>query len=148
MNKLNILFMCVANSARSQMAEGLAKSVFADHEGVQIASAGSEPTTVNKFAIKAMRDAGIDISEQSSKSVDQLPADFVDSLNFVITLCAEEVCPTVITGAEKLHWPLPDPAGKDSLSEAEQFGLFCQTRDQIKAKLDRFRRELPSSSPK
>lgn len=130
---MKILFMCVANSARSQLAEGLAKSIFGSK--AQIESAGSQPFTVNPLAIEALGEIGIDISKRQSKSVDDLPKDFVANLDYVITLCAEEVCPVVILKAKKLHWPHPDPAGG---------GLdgFRKTRDQIREKLLAFKQEL------
>ena len=84
-----ILFLCVANSARSQMAEGLARALLPD---VDVLSAGSQPTMVNPYAIEALAELGIDISTHRSKSVDEIaPA----NLDFVITLCAEEVCPVL-----------------------------------------------------
>ncbi len=84
------LFLCVANSARNQMAEGLAKSLL--HKGFIIHSAGSKPSSVNPYAIQVMNEIGIDISKQHSKSVDDFNA---NDFNYIITLCAEEVCPFV-----------------------------------------------------
>jgi protein-tyrosine-phosphatase/N-acetylglutamate synthase-like GNAT family acetyltransferase len=100
-----VLFMCVANSARSQMAEGLARRLLGPL--ATVASAGSEPTSVRPLAIEAMHEVGIDISQHHSKSVDQIDPDSVD---IVITLCAEEVCPVWLGQARRLHWPTPDPA--------------------------------------
>lgn len=82
---MGILFLCVANSARSQMAEGLARSILTTH---QVQSAGSEPKRVNPLAIVALQEIGIDISHHHSKSVAGIDAKSVD---LVITLCAEEV---------------------------------------------------------
>jgi arsenate reductase len=91
---MNILFLCVANSARSQMAEGLAKSMFGKEHNIQ--SAGSIPSgEVHPNAIIAMDDIGIDIRDQYSKSTDDLDKDFIDNLDYAITLCAEEVCPVL-----------------------------------------------------
>ncbi len=88
--KKSILFLCVANSARSQMAEGLARKVFGDRVTVQ--SAGSEPSSVNPFAIEVMRELGVDLGAHHSKSVETIdPA----TVSMVVTLCAEEVCPYV-----------------------------------------------------
>lgn len=129
---MNILFMCVANSARSQLAEGLARALFG--KSARVESAGSKPATVNPLAIEAMGEVGIDLSTHRSKSVDDLDPAFVAGLDFVITLCAEEVCPVVISKARKLHWPLPDPAGGGIEG-------FRETRDAIKAKLEAFKRE-------
>jgi len=101
----SLVFLCVANSARSQMAEGLARTLFGGL--VRVQSAGSQPTRVNPSAIAAMREAGIDITGQRSKSVDAIDPASVDA---VITLCAEEVCPTVPVRVERLHWPIADPS--------------------------------------
>lgn len=132
-----ILFMCVANSARSQLAEGIAKHLFGDKANVM--SAGSEPSgKVQPWAITALKEKGIDISENTSKSVQRLPLGFVASLDYVITLCAEEVCPTMITRAERLHWPIPDPAG---VSEAEKPQAFRSARDEIERRLKEFGQE-------
>jgi arsenate reductase (thioredoxin) len=125
-----ILFLCVANSARSQMAEGLAKKLFGD--GVSIQSAGSNPSTVNPFAIRAMGEIGINISGQRSKSVDEIDPSTVDT---VITLCAEEVCPVFLGKAERIHWPLPDP-GNDAHTDEEKRQSFVAVRDEILLRLN------------
>jgi arsenate reductase (thioredoxin) len=84
----SVLFLCVANSARSQMAEGLARDLFGD--AVRVQSAGSEPSRVNPFAIQAMAELGIDLSAHTrSRCRPSTPM----SVDLVITLCAEEVCP-------------------------------------------------------
>ncbi len=134
---MNILFMCVANSARSQLAEGLAKHIFG--KGVVIESAGSNPSRVNPLAIESMKELGVDISSQFSKSVDQLAPEFVAELHFVITLCAEEVCPVLISKAKKLHWPMPDPAGPH-----ESLETFRKTRTAIQERLLALNAELKS----
>src|SRR4051794_8114435 len=99
---MKILFMCVANSARSQLAEGLAKSLF---PGAEIESAGSHPGKLNPYAVMVMSEIGIDISKQYSKSVDDLSPKLIVGLDYLITLCAEEVCPIMVSKAKKLHWP-------------------------------------------
>ncbi|MGZ3690624.1 MAG: arsenate reductase ArsC [Pseudobdellovibrio sp.] len=134
---MKILFMCVANSARSQLAEGLAKNIFGT--SVEIQSAGSVPTKVNPLAIEALKEIQIDISNHYSKTTDELSPDFLASLDYVITLCAEEVCPILISKAKKLHWPLPDPAGHQELSREEKLELFRKTRDTIREQLVRFK---------
>jgi arsenate reductase len=132
--------MCVANSARSQLAEGLAKEVFGDK--AEIESAGSVPKTVNPHAIKALKEIGIDISKHRSKSVNDLSPRFLVDLDYVITLCAEEVCPILPSQtAKKLHWPYPDPAGHTG-SEEEQMQRFREARENIKARLLAFAHEL------
>ena len=125
-----LLFLCVANSARSQMAEGLARARFGDR--ARIASAGSSPATVNPLAIAALDEVGIDISGRHSKSVDTIePA----SVDLVVTLCAEEVCPAFPGTARRLHWPLPDPAGGAG-SDAEKLDGFRAVRDEIARRLE------------
>ncbi len=128
----SILFLCVANSARSQMAEGLARDLFGN--GVRIQSAGSQPTSVNPFAIRAMAEFDIDISSQTSTSVDDVDPECVD---LVITLCAEEVCPAFLSGGPRLSWPLPDPDRKrETLTDDERLEYFRVARDQIHARLE------------
>ncbi len=136
---MKILFMCVANSARSQLAEGMAKIIFGNR--AQIMSAGSQPAKVNPFGAKALKEVGFDASSLYSKAVSDLPKDFVDSLDYVITLCAEEVCPVILSKARKLHWPLPDPAGRAGTDD-EQMEIFRSTRDEIRSRLEEFGKEL------
>jgi arsenate reductase len=131
--------MCVANSARSQLAEGLAKKMF---PAAEIQSAGSRPGKLNPYAVAAMKEIGIDISLQFSKSTDELDKAFLAGLDYVITLCAEEVCPILISKAKKLHWPFPDPATKESLSEKEALSRFRLARDGISEKLRAFKNEI------
>ena len=122
---MKILFLCVANSARSQMAEGLAKTRFGNRAHVM--SAGSTPSEVNPLAIAALDDVGIDISGHQSKSVETIDPQAVD---LVITLCAEEVCPAFLSHARRMHWPLEDPTGSGGSLE-DQLNRFRATRDQI-----------------
>lgn len=123
----SILFLCVANSARSQMAEGLARARFGDRARVQ--SAGSVPSVVNPVAIEVLAEIGIDISSHTSKSVDTIDPAGVD---VVVTLCAEEVCPVILGRARRLHWPLPDPAAAPAERKHQR---FRDVRDQIAARL-------------
>lgn len=129
--------MCVANSARSQLAEGLARRILGTDARVE--SAGSRPASVNPFAIRVLREMDIDISSHVSKGVNDLPKDFLDSLDFVITLCAEEVCPVFLSKAKKIHWPLTDPAGSIG-SDDDQLRRFRATRDEIARRLLEFRK--------
>lgn len=140
---MKILFMCVANSARSQLAEGLARKVFPDAE---IESAGSHPGKLNPCAVAVMKELGLDISGHYSKSVDDLDPKFVGSLDYVITLCAEEVCPVMISKARKLHWPHQDPASKDPLPDEEMLRRFRTARDAILARLEEFKKEISDDS--
>jgi len=130
----SILFLCVANSARSQMAEGLARKHFG--ERIRVASAGSKPSRVNPYAIEVMGEVGIDLSSHRSKSVDAIDPASVDT---VITLCAEEVCPIFLGKARRLHWPIPDPASDDpTLSRDELLARFRAARDTLRGMIARF----------
>lgn len=127
-----ILFLCVANSARSQLAEGLARRLLGAR--AEVMSAGSQPSTVNAYAVEVMGEIGVDIAGQRSKSVDEIdPA----SADLVITLCAEEVCPILPGRVRRLHWPIPDPASKDaSLTPDDMRTRFRSARDQILARIE------------
>jgi arsenate reductase len=126
---MNILFLCVANSARSQMAEGLARHLFGAEHTIQ--SAGSKPSHVNPFAIRALAELGIDASAHTSKSVDDIDLTRID---LIITLCQEEVCPIVPGKTRRLHWPIADPAGHHG-EEMEQLDRFLIARDEILRRL-------------
>ncbi|KDA00892.1 arsenate reductase ArsC [Hyphomonas oceanitis] len=134
---MHILFLCVANSARSQMAEGLARHRFGNR--AEVASAGSMPTKPNPYAIEAMAGLGIDITGHTSKSVDGMNAGDFD---YVITLCAEEVCPWLPGTTQRLHWPIDDPASDDpTLTPDDMRKRFARARDIIHAKLAEFEAE-------
>tara|TARA_B100001287_G_C22583688_1_gene482194 strand:+ start:447 stop:863 length:417 start_codon:yes stop_codon:yes gene_type:complete len=133
---MNILFLCVGNSARSQIAEGLAKSMLPN--SFDIRSAGSEPAKeVHKNAIETMKDFGIDISSNITKSIKQIDEDFISKLDYVITLCAEEVCPAVPPSTRILHWPNEDP-DNDRYNHLQSKSAFDKTRDNIFALLKKF----------
>jgi thioredoxin type arsenate reductase len=135
----SVLFLCVANSARSQMAEGLARAMFGNHARVQ--SAGSQPSRVNPNAIVVMSEAGIDITDHRSKSVDDIDP---STVTLVITLCAEEVCPVWPGHIERLHWGLPDPATNDPSASSEAVLVrFRATRDEIRRRLIAFAASAP-----
>jgi len=132
----SILFLCVANSARSQMAEGLARQLL---PGVRIQSAGSRPGRVNPFAIEVLAEQGIDATGHTSKSVQDIDPATVD---LVITLCAEEVCPLFLGKAERLHWPIPDPASDDPALTADDLRTrFRAGRDELRSRLERLKTE-------
>jgi arsenate reductase len=133
--KKRVLFLCVANSARSQMAEGLARSMLGGQ--LDVTSAGSQPSKVNPYAIAAMAEIGIDISGHHSKAVTDVDPASVDA---VVTLCADEVCPVLPGRVTRLHWPIPDPASSDpTLSSQEMQTRFRVAREQIRDRLS----ELP-----
>jgi len=121
----HILFLCVANSARSQMAEALARSMCP--EGVTFASAGSEPSEVRPEALAVLGERGIDASAQWSKSIEELDTSTLDA---VITLCSDEVCPVYLGDAHRLDWELEDPAGVRD-DEAARLDAFRATRDEL-----------------
>jgi thioredoxin type arsenate reductase len=127
-----ILFLCVANSARSQMAEGIARSLAP--AGTRVWSAGSRPTRVRAEAIQVLREIGIDISAHRSKAVDAIPAAEVDT---VITLCGEEECPLFLGKAVRLHWGLSDPTAVEG-AEAERLEAFRRVRDDLRRRIEEF----------
>lgn len=124
----HFLFLCVANSARSQMAEGIARSLAP--ASVKISSAGSAPSKVSPLAIRVLAELGIDATAQYSKSVNDIPRDDVGA---VITLCAEEECPVFLGKARRYHWGLPDPGGTGD--EAAKLASFRAVRDELRRRL-------------
>ena len=131
MLKKKLLVLCTGNSARSQMAEGLLR-----HEGgdrFEVYSAGTKPSRVRDEAVAVMKEIGIDISGQRSKSVD----DFVgQDLDFVITVCshAHQACPVFPGNVKRLHWPFDDPAVVQG-SEDVRLAAFRKVRDQIHGRI-------------
>ena len=132
--KKRVLILCTGNSARSQMAEGILRSIAGDK--FEVASAGVAPSKVRPEASEAMRDAGIDISSHRSKSVDELVDEHFD---YVITVCdnAKESCPIFPGNVERIHWSFDDPAAFEGTDE-QKLAEFKRVRDQIKEKLDEF----------
>ena len=129
MQPRHILFLCVANSARSQMAEGIARSLAP--QGVTVSSAGSAPAPVRPQAIQVLNEIGIDISGHRSKGLESVDAGSVDA---VITLCAEEVCPVFLGKAHRVHWGLPDPARVIGTEET-LLDAFRSVRDELRRRL-------------
>jgi arsenate reductase len=126
-----ILFLCVANSARSQMAEGIARRLLGP--AVRVASAGSRPTAVSPYAVSVLAEIGIDISDQRAKGMDAVAADAFD---VVVTLCGEAECPVLPAGVRQLHWPLDDPAAHPPNAPPETIRQrFRHARDAIVARL-------------
>ena len=133
---MNILFLCVGNSARSQIAEGLAKSMMGSEHNIQ--SAGSQPIdSVHQNAISTMKEIGIDISGNIPKGINELDKEFLDNLDYVVTLCAEEVCPILSKETHKIHWANEDP-DNDSYSDDMLEKEFRRTRENIYNLLKRF----------
>jgi arsenate reductase (thioredoxin) len=131
MTTQRILFLCTHNSARSQMAEGLLRHLAGDR--FEIMSAGTEATSVRPEAIRAMADLGVDISGQSSKTLERYRGEPFD---YVVTVCddANEACP-VFPGAEnRLHWSFQDPSRAEG-SEEKRLEVFRKVRDEIQARI-------------
>lgn len=128
MEKMQVLVLCTANSARSQMGEGLLRAMAGDR--IDVFSAGSKPSVVNPYAIQAMEEIGIDISGHTSKSLDI----YLDKqFDYVVTVCdnAAKNCPYFPGKANRIHWGLADPADVEG-DDTEILAAFGKTRDQLK----------------
>ena len=126
MSVRTVLFLCVANSARSQMAEGLARALAPP--GYRFWSAGSEPGSLHPLAVAALGEIGIDISHQRAKGLAHIP---LDEVHAIVTLCGRDVCPYVGGAVERVHWPLADPA-RVSGSDADRLDAFRTARDRLR----------------
>lgn len=137
-DRLRVLFLCTGNSCRSQMAEGWARALKADV--IDAYSAGTAPHGVNPLAVRAMREAGVDISSHTSKRPEQIGVLF----DVVVTVCdaAHESCP-MLPGARIVHVGFDDPPrlAKNATSEDEAMTHYRRVRDEIKA----FIQTLPQS---
>ena len=137
MNKKRVLFICVHNSARSQMAEAFLKQMAGDR--FEVESAGLEPGKLNPVVVEAMKEVDIDISGNKTKSV----FDFYKQgkqYDYVITVCDESqsgACPVFPGRGERLHWGFDDPSSFQGTCE-EKLGKTRLIRDQIKQKIERF----------
>ena len=136
MNKVNVLFLCTANSVRSQIAEAFLRSYACDK--YEAYSAGLDPKEIHPLTSRVMGEIGIDISGQYSKAL----KNYMGSIHFgyLITVCskAEERCPTVFPGmGQRLHWDLDDPV-KVGGSEEERLNKFREVRDQIKKRVQKW----------
>jgi arsenate reductase (thioredoxin) len=134
MNKQRVLFICIHNSARSQMAEAFLKEMAGDR--FEVESAGLEPGTLNPFVVEAMGECGIDISQNKTQSVFEL-FKAGRKFQYVIAVCdkeASERCPIFPSLKEKLHWPFPDPSGAQG-SDEEKLAAARSVRDQVQAKV-------------
>ncbi len=130
-SRKKVLFICTHNSARSQIAEGLARNMFPEYE---IYSAGTEATQVNPFAIRAMKELGIDISTHESKTFER----FIDKeIDLVVTVCdsAKEACPYFPYAKKRVHAGFEDPSSVEG-NEDEKLAAFRRTRDLIKEWLE------------
>jgi len=136
--KKRVLFLCTGNSCRSQMAEGWLKHLGGDT--YEVFSAGIEAHGKNPRAIAAMKDAGIDISNQASDVID---IGILESLDLLVTVCshADAHCPVFSMQGKREHWPFEDPA-KASGTEEEVMREFHRVRDQIRRRIEVFLREI------
>ncbi|MHB0972274.1 MAG: arsenate reductase ArsC [Thermoanaerobaculia bacterium] len=134
MSNLRVLFLCTHNSARSQMAEGLLRE--RGGKTFEVFSAGTEETRVHPLAIEAMRESGIDISSQTSKTLERFVGEPWD---YVITVCdrANESCPLFPGGKHRLHWSFDDPSTATG-TESQRLATFRRIRDEIDARIRAF----------
>ena len=134
MKKKKLYFLCTGNSCRSQMAEGWGKQYM--HDEWEIRSAGIEAHGLNPKAVKAMKEAGVDISDQTSDVID---LDYLNSADLVVTLCgdAEEKCPMTPPSVKREHWGFDDPA-KAQGTEQEKWAVFQRVRDGIENRIKQF----------
>jgi arsenate reductase len=136
--KPSILVLCTANSARSQMGEGLFRQYLGDR--FEIHSAGARPSFVRPEAIAVMAEIGIDISGHHSKSLDEfLTRDFA----FVVTVCdnARDACPVFPGAVRRIHWSFDDPAAVTG-GESARLDAFRAIRDQIRERVRAFDESL------
>ena len=128
MSRPRVLFLCTHNSARSQMAEGLLRSMAGDR--FEAGSAGTERTSVNPLAIRAMAELGIDIGHHTSKQYESV---MHQPWDYVITVCddAKESCPLVPGSVKRLHWSFADPSQATG-DDAQRLAVFRGVRDQIR----------------
>jgi arsenate reductase len=131
-----VLFVCVGNSARSQLAEAIARHLAPNHE---FWSAGSRPSHVRPQVRTVCDEAGIDASQLIAKHIHQVPLDEVD---LVVTLCAETECPVLPISTPIKAWPLPDPA---AAPDHELDEAFRATRDELLRRLPRLLQTLPET---
>jgi arsenate reductase (thioredoxin) len=134
MQKIQVLVLCTGNSARSQMAEGLLRHDGGD--GFDVVSAGTHPTRLRPEAVAAMREVGIDISDQWSKPVDAFVGREFD---YVITVCdsARESCPVFPAKTQRIHWSIEDPAAVEG-GDLARLAAFRQARDDLRSRIQRW----------
>ena len=142
MSKARVLFLCTHNSARSQMAEGLLRHLSGGR--VEVASAGTEARGVNPLAVRAMAEIGIDVRDQTSKTLDRFVAERWDH---VITVCdsANESCPVFPRARRRLHWSFDDPSAATG-TEEQRLAVFRRVRDEIRAQIETWLAERAGTS--
>lgn len=131
--RYKVLFLCTHNSARSQMAEGLLRSLAGDR--FEVHSAGTEVTHVRPLAVRAMAEIGVDVSGQESKMLERYLG---EPFEYVITVCdaANEACPVFPGAKNRLHWSFEDPAQANG-TEEERLEVFRKVRDEIRERIER-----------
>lgn len=125
----HVLFTCVLNSSRSQMAAAIATALAPP--SIRISSAGTRPAPIHPLAIEVLADLGFDLRDAPSRSIHEIPPDDVD---VVITLCEENIGATFPGHALRVHWPLPDPSKVEG-SDAARLDAFRQIRDELMRRL-------------
>ena len=137
-----VMFLCTANSCRSQMAEGFAREFGKGF--VEVYSAGIMAAGVHRRAITVMKEIGIDISKQKSKEIDE---DLLRKMDIIVTLCgyAEECCPGTPPEIKRIHWPIEDPVGTIG-TEEEIMNEFRRARDEIKEKVQKLIQNIAADS--
>ena len=141
MDKKNVLFVCIHNSARSQMAEVFLNQLCGDEFHAQ--SAGIEPGKLNPIVVEAMREIGVDISGNKTKSVAEM-LESKQTFAYVITVCDEtsaERCPMFPGGATRLHWGFPDPSSFQG-TPMERLAFTRNVRYAIKARIEQWCAEV------
>ncbi len=138
---IRVMFLCTANSCRSQMAEGFAKEY--GKSLIEIYSAGLMAAGVHRRAAAVMKEIGIDISKQESKTIDE---SLLRQMDTVVTLCsyAEDLCPSTPPGIRRIHWPIKDPVGTTG-TEEEIMNDFRRARDEIKERIQELIKEITAS---
>jgi len=141
MTRPRVLFVCIHNSARSQMAEGWLR--YLGGERFEVESAGLEPGKLNPFVVEAMAESGIDISHHTAKGVTDL-LDAGKRFDYVIAVCdkeAAERCPLFPGEGARLHWSFPDPSAATG-DAGDKLRVAMHVRDAIRAKIESWLTEL------
>ena len=130
---MKVIFVCTGNSCRSQMAEGWMRHL--SHGEITTASAGIETHGLSPNAVKTMGEAGVDISQHRSKL---LTDEILEGANLVVTVCgdADENCPLLPPGTQKIHWPISDPDRVEG-SETEVHQAFVESRDALRQRVEK-----------
>ena len=137
-DKKKILFLCTGNSIRSQMAEGFCRAFSGGK--LDVYSAGVSPSSIHPITMEVMKEEGIDISDQTSSSIGEVP---FHSADHVITLCdhAQSVCPPVPSSVDRRHWSIKDPISTLGTSK-EILDAFRATREDVQERVKRLVEEL------